>query len=292
MFLQQLVNGISLGSIYALIALGYTMVYGIIKLINFAHGDVYMIGAYIGYALTTFFGLGFFPAIIAAMISCAILGVCIERIAYKPLRNSPRITLLITALGVSLFLEYGMMYFVEARVRAYPNPPIIPNTVYNLGNIIVNFQQIVIVATTVILMILLQFIVMKTKRGKAMRAVSTDRDAAQLMGVNVDQTISFTFILGASLAGAAGVMVGTYYGSINPLMGIMPGLKAFVAAVFGGIGSIPGAMVGGYAIGIIETYVMGYGYSLYRDAAVFIILIMILIVKPTGLLGKKVSDKV
>ena len=291
-FFQQLVNGISLGSIYALIALGYTMVYGIIKLINFAHGDVYMIGAYIGYALTTFFGLGFFQAIIIAMIACAILGVCIERIAYKPLRDSPRITLLITALGVSLFLEYGMVFFVETRVRAYPNPPIIPDTIYEINNIIISFQQIVIVLTTVILMILLQFIVMKTKRGKAMRAVSTDRDAALLMGINVDQTISFTFLLGASLAGAAGVLVGTYYGSINPLMGIMPGLKAFVAAVFGGIGSIPGAMVGGFSIGIIETYVMGYGYSLYRDAAVFIILIMILIIRPSGLLGKNVGEKV
>jgi len=290
--IQQLVNGISLGSIYALIALGYTMVYGIIKLINFAHGDVYMIGAYIGYALTTFLGLGFFPSIIIAMVACATLGVVIEKVAYKPLRNSSRITLLITALGVSLFLEYTMMYFVGARVRAYPNPPVIPNTVYHAGDIIINFQQIVIVLTTVALMIMLQFVVMKTKRGKAMRAVSTDMDAARLMGINVDQTISFTFLLGAFLAGAGGVLVGVYYGSINPLMGIMPGLKAFVAAVFGGIGIIPGAMIGGYVIGVIETFVMGYGYSLYRDAAVFLILILILIIRPTGLLGKNVGEKV
>jgi len=291
-FIQQLVNGISLGSIYALIALGYTMVYGIIKLINFAHGDVYMIGSYIGYALTTFFGMGFFPALIIAMAACALLGVFIEKVAYKPLRNSSRITLLITALGVSIFLSYTMMYFVGARVRAYPNPPVIPNNSFHIGEVVVNFQQIVIVITTVVLMILLQSIVMKTKRGKAMRAVSTDMEAAKLMGINVDQTISFTFFLGAMLAGAAGVLVGIYYGSINPLMGIMPGLKAFVAAVFGGIGIIPGAMIGGYVIGIIETFVMGYGYSLYRDAAVFIILIIILIIKPTGLLGKNIGEKV
>ncbi|GHU50226.1 branched-chain amino acid ABC transporter permease [Clostridia bacterium] len=299
LFLQQLVNGISLGSIYALIALGYTMVYGIIKLINFAHGDVYMLGAYIGYALTTYAGFSFFPAILIAMVSCGILGICIERVAYKPLRNSPRITLLITAIGVSLLLEYVLMYFVGARVRAYPNPPIIPNDVIHLGentnlpiNVVINTQQLVIIATTIILMVILQFIVMKTKRGKAMRAVSTDMDAAQLMGIDVDQTISFTFLLGAALAGAAGVLVGVYYGSINPLMGIMPGLKAFIAAVFGGIGSIPGAMIGGYAIGIIETFVMGYGNSLYRDAAVFVILILILIIKPTGLLGKNTREKV
>ena len=268
------------------------MVYGIIKLINFAHGDVYMIGSYIGYALTSYLGLGFFPSIIIAMAACAALGGLVERVAYKPLRNSSRITLLITALGVSLFLEYTMMYFVGANIRVYPDPPVIPNTVYHLQGIVINFQQMVIVLTTVILMILLQFIVMKTKRGKAMRAVSTDMDAARLMGINVDKTISFTFLLGACLAGAAGVLVGVYYGSINPLMGIMPGLKAFVAAVFGGIGSIPGAMVGGYAIGIIETFVMGYGYSLYRDAAVFLILILILIIKPTGLMGKNMGEKV
>jgi len=221
-----------------------------------------------------------------------LLGIVIERVAYKPLRNSPRIALLITALGVSLFLEYTMMHFVGPQVRAYPNPPVIPNTEYHAGQIVINFQQIVILITTIVLMAALQFIVRKTKRGKAMRAVSTDMDAARLMGINVDHTISFTFLLGACLAGAAGVLVGIYYGSINPLMGIMPGLKAFVAAVFGGIGSIPGAMVGGFAIGIIETFVMGYGYSLYRDAAVFIILILILIIRPTGLLGKRLGEKV
>lgn len=290
MFLQQLANGISLGSIYALIALGYTMVYGIIKLINFAHGDVYMIGAYIGFAVTTYTTLGFFPAMIIAMVACAILGVAIEKIAYKPLRESSRIAVLITAIGMSLLLEYGMMFFVGAEVRSYPD--VLARKVFNIGGVVINTQQIVIVVTAIVLMITLQFIVHKTKRGKAMRAVSIDKDAAQLMGINVDSTISFTFLIGSAFAGAAGVLVGIYYNSIDPLMGMMPGLKAFVAAVFGGIGSIPGAMIGGLGIGVIETMVAGYGYSMYRDAAVFAFLIIILIVKPTGILGKDEGEKV
>jgi branched-chain amino acid transport system permease protein len=289
-FMQQMVNGISLGSIYALIALGYTMVYGIIKLINFAHGDVYMIGAYIGFAATTYAQLGFFPALIISMASCAVLGMVIERVAYKPLRASTRIAVLITAIGVSLLLEYVMMFFVGAEVRSYP--VLLSSRVFHLGNIVINMQQIYIVATAIALMILLQFIVHKTKTGKAMRAVSIDRDAAQLMGIKVDNTISVTFAIGSAFAGAAGVLVGIYYNSIDPLMGIMPGLKAFIAAVFGGIGNIPGAMIGGVAIGIMETLVSGYGNSMYRDAVVFAFLIIILILKPSGLLGKNIREKV
>ena len=289
-FLQQIVNGLSLGSTYALIALGYTMVYGIIKLINFAHGDIYMLGAYIGFAVITKLGLGFFPALIIAMVLCAIIGILTERIAYKPLRNSARITLLITAIGVSFFMEYVMVYFVGANVRAFPD--IIPKTQYHLGNVVINLQQIVILCTTIALMILLQFIVHKTKIGKAMRAVSADRDAAELMGINVNRTISATFAIGSALAGAGGVMVGMFYNSINPLMGMMPGLKAFVAAVFGGIGIIPGAMIGGFGIGLIETLVSGYGSSMYKDAVVFAILILVLIFKPAGLLGKNTREKV
>ncbi|GAB1476056.1 branched-chain amino acid ABC transporter permease [Bacillota bacterium] len=289
-FLQQMVNGISLGSIYALIALGYTMVYGIIKLINFAHGDVYMIGAYIGFAATTYARLGFFPALIISMVSCAALGVIIERIAYKPLRASARIAVLITAIGVSLLLEYVMMFFVGAEVRSYPS--LISNKSLYLGNVVINMQQIYIIFTAVALMILLQFIVHKTKTGKAMRAVSIDRDAAELMGIRIDNTISFTFAVGSAFAGAAGVLVGIYYNSIDPLMGIMPGLKAFIAAVFGGIGNIPGAMIGGVSIGIMETLVSGYGNSMYRDAVVFAFLIIILILKPSGLLGKNIREKV
>jgi len=291
-FLQQLVNGLSQGSIYALIALGYTMVYGIVKLINFAHGDIYMMGAYVGYAVTVFAPrLGFVGALIIAMATCAVLGVCIERIAYKPLRNSSRIAVLITAIGVSLLLDYTMMYFVGAQVRSYP-PNVLSHKVFNIGGVVISVQQIIIVVVSIALMLLLQFIVKKTKQGKAMRAVSYDREAAELMGINVDRTISFTFLLGSALAGAAGVMVGIFYNSINPLMGMMPGLKAFVAAVFGGIGNIPGAMMGGMSIGVIETLVAGYGSSLYRDAAVFAILILVLLFKPSGLLGKKQGNKV
>lgn len=292
-FIQQIINGISLGSIYALIALGYTMVYGIIKLINFAHCDVYMLGAYIGYYCMTFLHLGVVPSLLIAMILCTLLGVLIEKIAYKPLRNATRIAVLITAIGVSLFLEYGTMYFVSPQVRTFP-PHIVKSMSagIKLGNINLTFMQLMIFSVTVLLMVLLQLTVKRTRIGKAMRAVSLDVDAAELMGINVDTTISFTFALGSALAGAAGVLVGLYYNSINPLMGLLPGLKAFVAAVFGGIGIIPGAMIGGYFIGMVETFVAGYGYSMYRDAVVFAILILILIVKPAGLLDRNVREKV
>lgn len=290
--LQQIINGISLGSIYALIALGYTMVYGIIKLINFAHGDVYMIGAYTGYVCMTKFQLGFLPSLLIAMVVCTLLGIIIEKIAYKPLRNATRIAVLITAIGVSLFLEYSTMFVATANVRSYPPIEGILSQTFRIKSITISMHQILIVIITIVLMVLLQFIVKKTKTGKAMRAVSLDRDAAQLMGIDVDATISVTFALGSALAGAAGVLVGVYYNSINPLMGTMPGLKAFVAAVFGGIGIIPGAMIGGYVIGIIEVFVSGYINSMYRDAVVFAILILILIVRPAGLLGKNIREKV
>jgi branched-chain amino acid transport system permease protein len=291
-FLQQLINGISLGSIYALIALGYTMVYGVIKLINFAHGDVYMLGAYIGYFCITNLNLGFFPSLLISMLVCALLGATIEKIAYKPLRNASRIAVLITAIGVSLFLEYGTMFFVKPDPRSYPPLTGFMAKTFRVGNLLITSQQILIIIITVVLMIALQLIVKRTRIGKAMRAVSLDGDAAQLMVISVDRTISFTFILGSALAGAAGILVGIYYNSINPLMGTMPGLKAFVAAVFGGIGIIPGAMIGGYFIGLVEVMVSGYGNSMYRDAVVFAILIIILIVKPSGLLGKETREKV
>jgi branched-chain amino acid transport system permease protein len=291
-FAQQIINGISLGSIYALIALGYTMVYGIINLINFAHCDVYMIGAYIGYFCMTSLGLGVFWSLIIAMLVCMLLGVIIEKVAYKPLRNAQRITLLITAIGVSLLLENGTMYFVKPDPRAYPPMTGLLSKSTNIGNISISMQQILIVVITIVLMIILQFIVKKTRIGKAMRAVSLDKDAAELMGININSTISFTFALGSALAGVAGVLVGIYYNSINPLMGVLQGLKAFVAAVFGGIGIIPGALIGGYFIGAVEVMVSGYGNSMYRDAVVFAILILILIIKPSGLLGKNNREKV
>lgn len=289
--IQQLINGLSLGSIYALIALGYTMVYGIIKLINFAHGDIYMIGAYVGFACITYFGLGFFPSLVIAMVACGLLGYLIEKIAYKPLRNATRIAALITAIGISLFLEYGTMFIVKANVRTYP--PVLADLSFKpTSNIVINIKQIYIFAVTIVLMIILQYIVHRTRIGKAMRAVSADMDAAQLMGINVDHTISFTFAIGSALAGAAGILVGVYYNSIDPLMGILPGLKAFIAAVLGGIGVIPGAMIGGVAIGVVETMVSGYGNSLYKDAVAYAILILILIIKPSGLLGKNTREKV
>lgn len=289
-FFQQLINGLSLGSIYALIALGYTMVYGIIKLINFAHGDIYMLGAYFGFLAITYLHVGFFPAILISMALCAILGVVIERIAYKPLRNATRIAALITAIGVSYFLEAGTQQVMGTSVRAFPQ--VLNNQVFNIAGLRITEQQIYIFVTTIVLMLILQCIVKKTKIGRAMRAVSTDSDAARLMGINVDATISITFAIGSALAGAAGVLVGIYYSSINPLMGMLPGIKAFIAAVFGGIGIIPGAMFGGFFIGICEAIVSGYGGSLFKDAVVYIILIVILVIKPAGLLGKNVKEKV
>ena len=289
-FFQQLVNGISLGSIYALIALGYTMVYGIIKLINFAHGDIYMLGAYIGFIFSTRTHLGFIPTLIISMLFCSIIGVVIEKIAYKPLRNATRITALITAIGVSYFIEASTQKIMGTGSKAFPN--LLPQGIIKILGIQITYQQLIILISTIILMILLQFIVNKTKIGRAMRAVSFDSDAARLMGIDVDKTISITFAIGSALAGAAGVMVGIYYSSINPLMGLVPGVKAFIAAVFGGIGIIPGAMVGGILIGIFESLVSGYGGSLYKDAVVYLILIIILVVRPTGLFGKNQKEKV
>ncbi|CAK7052770.1 branched-chain amino acid ABC transporter permease [Tissierella carlieri] len=290
--LQQLINGISLGSIYALIALGYTMVYGIINLINFAHGDIYMIGAYVGFALTTFLGLGFFPSLLISMLVCSVLGIIIEKIAYKPIRNSTRIAALITAISVSLFLEYTMVYFVKPDTRTFPE--VLKSKILTLfdGRVILDTKNIYIILITIALMIGLQYIVHRTKIGKAMRAVSLDKDAAELMGVDVNKTISATFALGSALAGAAGVLVGVYYNTINPLMGTVPGLKAFVAAVLGGIGIIPGAVFGGFFLGMTETLVSAYGGSVFKDAVAFSILIIVLLFKPNGLLGKTIKEKV
>ena len=290
--LQQLINGISLGSIYALIALGYTMVYGIINLINFAHGDIYMVGAYVGFALTTFLHLGFLPSLLISMVICSILGMAIEKVAYKPIRNSTRIAALITAISVSLFLEYVMMYFVKPDTRTFPNVLADKKILLFSGNVVIDVKNIYIVAITLILMVALQYIVHKTKVGKAMRAVSQDKEAAELMGINVNKTISYTFAMGSALAGAAGVLVGVYYNSINPLMGVIPGLKAFIAAVIGGIGVIPGAVFGGLFLGMTETMVSAYGGSIFKDAVAFAILILVLLIKPNGLLGKSVKEKV
>lgn len=290
-WLQQIINGISLGSIYALIALGYTMVYGIIKLINFAHGEVFMIGAFTGFFAITYLELSFFPALILAMVTCSITGVLIERIAYKRLRESTRIAALITAIGMSLFIQYVFIYIRGAEPEAYP-AEVLPSKVIDVFGVQANSQSLLILTVSIVLMIILQIIVQKTKIGRAMRAVAYDKDAARLMGINVDNTISATFAIGSALAGAAGVIFGIYYTKIDPLMGLIPGLKAFIAAVLGGIGIIPGAMVGGFILGIVETLVSAAGFSLWRDAAAFVILILILIFRPSGIFGKNTKEKV
>lgn len=288
--IQQLVNGLILGSVYALLALGYTMVYGILKLINFAHGDIYMLGAFIGYYLINVFHFNFFVALVLTMMMTACIGMLIEFLAYRPLRHSTKIAALITAIGVSFLLEYGMQYLVGSQKRAFPQ--VIEKVRYDLGLFTIDSHQIIILVTSLALMIGLQFIVKKTKMGKAMRAVSVDSDAAQLMGINVNTTISFTFAIGSALAGAAGVLIGLYYNSIEPLMGMAPGIKSFVAAVLGGIGIIPGAALGGLVIGILETFTYVFDISTYKDAVVYIILILILLVRPAGILGKNVKEKV
>lgn len=290
LLVQQLINGVSLGSIYALIALGYTMIYGIIKLINFAHGDIYMVGAYIGFFAITQAGMSIVPALLVSMVVTGLLGMVVEKLAYKPLRHAPRISILITAIGVSFFLEYTSMYFVTPTPRTFP--AVIDNISFNLGSFVINGQQLMILGITVLLMAILTFIVQKTKTGKAMRAASFDTETAQLMGIDSDHIISLTFCIGSALAAAAGVLVGIYYNTIDPLMGIMPGLKAFVAAVLGGIGILPGAVAGGIILGIIEALVSGFLSSTFRDAAAFAILILVLLVKPSGLFGKNTREKV
>jgi branched-chain amino acid transport system permease protein len=285
-----MINGISLGSIYALIALGYTMVYGILKLINFAHGDIYMLGAYAGFFAASVLRLSFFPSLLFAMLAAALAGMAIERLAYRPLRRAPRITALITAIGVSFFLDYTLILFVSPQPRTFP--AIFESEIYRFYGIIINSQQILIFAVSLLLMAFLTYVVQCTRIGKAMRAVSYDTDTARLMGINVDKVISWTFALGSALAAAAGVLVGIYYNSIDPLMGMMPGIKAFVAAVLGGIGIIPGAMAGGLILGIVEAMASGFLSSTFRDAVAFSILILILLFKPSGLLGKNTREKV
>ncbi|MBU3109015.1 branched-chain amino acid ABC transporter permease [Clostridium gasigenes] len=289
-FSEQLINGLALGSVYALLALGYTMVYGIIKLINFAHGEIYMIGAFSGYFAANTLGFSLVPTLIVAMVISAAAGIIIEKVAYKPLRNSPRITLLITAIGVSLLLQNGMRLIVGANPKAFPE--LIRNKVISLGGVEINSKTILLLAVSAFLVFLLQFIVYKTKVGKAMRAASFDTEASQLMGINVNNTISLTFAIGSALAGVAGVLVAISYPSITPYMGTMPGLKAFVAAVLGGIGSIPGALLGGFLMGMIETLTKAYISTSFSDAIAFSVLIIILLIKPSGLLGKKTNEKV
>lgn len=292
-FLQQIINGLALGSVYALIAIGYTMVYGIIGLINFAHGDIYMMGAFFGFFAATIFKLPFIPTLLVGMIGAGVLGIVIEKIAYKPLRNSPKLSLLITAIGMSLLLENGsrLNFIFGPDYRTYPSK-LLPEKIIQIGSLRLNSLHLLIILISILLAVILQIIVFKTKVGKAMRATSFDKDAAALMGININNIISVTFAIGSALAGAAGVLVGILYSRIDPYMGIMPGLKAFVAAVLGGIGIIPGAVLGGIIMGIAETFTKVYISSKLSDAIAFTILIIILLIKPSGILGKKVNVKV
>ena len=289
-FMQQLINGLSLGSIYALLALGYTMIYGIIKIIHFAHGDVYMLGAFFGYYTINVWHFNFIMALFGSMIFCALVGMLIEFVAYRPLRHSSRIAVLITAIGVSYFLENGMSVLFSGDTRDFPQ--VIKQVNYEWFGIRVTNIQLLIFATTIILMIILQLIVKKTKMGRAMRAAAADPVAAELMGVNINGTVSFVCVIGSAMAGAAGVLIGLYYNSIEPTMGLTPGIKAFVAAVVGGVGSIPGAAVGAVIIGCLESLMQAIGFSAFKDAAVYVVLIIVLLFLPAGLFGNKQPEKV
>lgn len=289
-FMQQLINGLSLGSIYALLALGYTMIYGIVKIIHFAHGDVYMLGAFFGYYTINVWHFNFIMALFGSMIFCALVGMLIEFVAYRPLRHSSRIAVLITAIGVSYFLENGMSVLFSGDTRDFPQ--VIKQVNYEWFGIRVTNVQLLIFATTIILMIVLQLIVKKTKMGRAMRAAAADPVAAELMGININGTISFVFAIGSAMAGAAGVLIGLYYNSIEPTMGLTPGIKAFVAAVVGGVGSIPGAAVGAVIIGCLESMMQAIGFSAFKDAAVYVVLIIVLLFLPAGLFGNKQPEKV
>jgi branched-chain amino acid transport system permease protein len=302
-FLQQLINGLSLGGIYALIALGYTMVYGIIELINFAHGDVYTLGTFFALAVLTALGVSgevhgpaligvVALAVISAMLLCGITGVVIERLAYRRLRNAPRLAPLITAIGVSFILENVMQLWRGPSPVAFPD--VIPNPSYHVGSVAIAAKQILVIALAVLMMIALQFFITRTKMGKAMRATAQDRDAAQLMGINVNTTIAMTFLIGSALAGAAGFVSGVYYGTTWFFNGFEAGLKAFTAAVLGGIGNIAGAMLGGFLIGVIEAIATQYipQGAQWSNVVVFSVLVLVLIFRPSGLLGEALPEKV
>jgi branched-chain amino acid transport system permease protein len=302
-FVQQLVNGITLGSVYALIALGYSMVYGILKLLNFAHGEVYMFGAFIGYFTLTALGGADSPALpvalvlllmfLAGMLGAGILGVVIERFAYRPLRNAPRIAPLISAIGVSFFLQASALLLFSAQFRTYDTPQLIPfSTGIEAGPLRISLVRILVIGSAVFLMIALTLLVSRTQFGKAMRATSYDREAAAMMGIDVDRVIVLTFLIGSVLAGAAGVMVGLVFERVFHFMGFVAGLKGFTAAVIGGIGNIPGAMLGGLVIGLAEAFTASYISSTFQNLIVFGILIAVMLVRPTGLLGSPVLSKV
>ena len=286
---QQALNALQLGSIYALIALGYTMVYGILTMINFAHGDLFMVGAFFCFLLAVYLKLSFVPTLLVSMLGVACLGVVIERLAYKPLRAAPRVSAIITALGVGLFLENFTL-----ALSPYPKhiPPLLTNITWTIGSLSISSLQVLVIALSLVLMLLLDFVVQRTKAGMAMRAISWDKSIVPLMGVPINKIISFTFAIGTGLGGAAGVMYGLAYPVIDPYMGIMVGWKAFICAVVGGIGNVRGAMIGGFILGAVEILVAAFFPSTYRDFVAFTLLLVLLIVRPYGILGKPQPQKV
>ena len=291
-FLQHLINGISIGAVYAIIALGYTMVYGIAKMLNFAHGDVIMVGAYISFCVTQYLGLPAWVSVIAAVAVCTVLGMLIEGLAYKPLRGASSLAVLITAIGVSYFLQNGAQLIWGSAPKSFTSiVPMKPIELFD-NQVVITGEVLVTVLVSALVMIGLHLFTTKTRTGKAMRAVSENRDASQLMGINVNTSISVTFAIGSALAAIAGVLLCSTIPTLQPTTGSMPGIRAFTAAVFGGIGSIPGAMLGGILLGLIETFVKAYISTQFSDAVVFAVLIIILLVKPAGLLGKRVQEKV
>lgn len=291
-FLSYLINGISLGSVYAIIALGYTMVYGIAKMLNFAHGDVIMIGSYIVYICMSKIGISPYIAVVASIILCTVLGITIEKIAYKPLRRATSLAVLITAIGVSYFLQNIAQLIFGANPVSFPSVITLDPIKLADGQLTISWITIITVIACFVIMLALTLFIKKTKAGQAMLAVSEDKDAASLMGINVNATISLTFAIGSGLAAIAGVLFCSAYPTLSPYTGSMPGIKAFTAAVFGGIGSIPGALIGGILLGIIEIFGKAYISSQLSDAIVFSVLIIVLLVKPTGILGKKMNEKV
>ena len=291
-FLQHFINGMSIGAVYAIIALGYTMVYGIAKMLNFAHGDVIMVGAYIAFCMTNYLGLPAIVGVIAAMAVCMLLGIVIEALAYRPLRGASSLAVLITAIGVSYFLQNAAQLIWGEATKSFKSVvSVAPIKLFD-GQLVITGEVLLTLSVSVLVMIGLTLFTGKTKMGKAMRAVAEDRDAAQLMGINVNRTISVTFAIGSALAAVAGVLLCSTVPTLQPTTGSMPGIRAFTAAVFGGIGSIPGAMIGGVALGLIETFSKAYISTQFSDAIVFLVLIIILLVKPAGLLGKRIQEKV
>ncbi|MFO7738749.1 MAG: branched-chain amino acid ABC transporter permease [Desulfatiglandaceae bacterium] len=293
MFLQQLVNGLTIGGIYAMIAVGYTMIYGVIQLINFAHGEIYMLGAFFAFTFISFLGLPFYAAFLLSMACCAVCGMLLDIFAYRPLRQSPRLAALITAIGMSIFLQNLAMVIWGSRPKPFPQgalPAYFEETAVTFSGVSLSWFHLFIFAITLMMMIGLNLIIQKTRWGKAMRAVAQNKTMAALTGINVNRVISYTFALAGSLGGAAGIMVGAYYNSLYPTMGYIAGVKAFAAAVLGGIGSVPGAMLGGVVLGVAEALGAGYLSSLYRDGISYAVMIIVIILIPAGLFGKLIKE--